>query len=575
MIVELTSTLETFKPLKFKGGLNILVAERHDSSGAKETRNGTGKTSIIELVHYLLSDKRSADDDFHKPEIIGSEFCGKFTDSESDFVICKKSNPKTDELKKDGKVITSKDLRKNLALRWFGLSEEDSAPTYGPKFGALLAYFVRKERNGGFASPIMNSTSQQGWDSQVSLSFLLGFDWRLPQQLQVKKDQKKDADTLAKMIKSGYLTDGFLDVNKMQARLDLLDNEIVGKRKEVASASVVDGYRQHEINANELTSRIRDLNESNLEDLDLVENIDIALEEVEDASVADLRSMYEQVGVFFSDQVKKRFEQVEAFHKQVAKNREAHLRRERKNATERLANRKREINELQISLNDKLILLRSGMAIERLTLLQSDLNRLESEQADLRQQLPRFRNVEEDRKLLGREINDLVDLIGQDVLEREGPRKAAVQIFAETSQFLYDEPGQLIVGKSSGVAGLSIETDIVGKKSGGKNHMQVFCFDWLLVEAAIKNDRFPGFLIHDSHIFDGVDGRQIGLALSLAKTKCDKLGIQYVVAMNSDDLQKIKNEEEVSGEAIFDPSNFIMDTRLSDEPNGGLFGIRF
>jgi uncharacterized protein YydD (DUF2326 family) len=72
-----------------------------------------------------------------------------------------------------------------------------------------------------------------------------------------------------------------------------------------------------------------------------------------------------------------------------------------------------------------------------------------------------------------------------------------------------------------------------------------------------------------------VDGRQIGLALSLAKTKCDKLGIQYVVAMNSDDLQKIKNEEEVSGEAIFDPSNFIMDTRLSDEPNGGLFGIRF
>ncbi len=377
------------------------------------------------------------------------------------------------------------------------------------------------------------------------------------------------------MIKGGYLTDGSLDVNKMQARLDFLDTEIEGKRKEVASASVVDGYRRHEITANDLTSRIRDLNESNLEDLDLVENIDLALKEVEDASVADLRSMYEQVGIFFSGQVKKRFEQVEAFHKQVEKNREAHLRRERKSATERLASRKNQISELQVSLKDKLALLRSGMAIERLTLLQSDLNRLEAEQADLRQQLPRFRNVEEDRKRLGREISDLVDLIGQDVLEREGPRRAAVQIFAETSQFLYDEPGQLIIGKSSGVAGLSIETDIVGKKSGGKNHMQVFCFDWLLVEAAIKNDRFPGFLVHDSHIFDGVDGRQIGLALSLARAKCEKLGVQYIVAMNSDDLQKIKNEEEVSGEVIFDPSNFIMDTRLSDEPNGGLFGIRF
>lgn len=575
MIIEITSTLATFKPLKFKSGLNILVAERHETSGAKETRNGTGKTSFIELVHYLLAEKRNADDDFHKPEVIGSEFCGKFSDNGVEFEVCKKSNPKTDELKKDGKEITPKNLRKELALKWFSLSEEDSTPTYGPKFGALLAYFARKERNGGFASPKMNSTSQQDWDSQVSLSYLLGFDWRLPQKLQVKKDQKKDADTLAKMIKNGYLTDGALDVNKMQTRLDLLDTEIESKRQEVTSAAVVDGYRQHEITANELTSRIRDLNEANLEDLDLVESIDLALQEVEDASAADLRSMYEQVGIFFSDQVKKRFEQVEAFHKQVAKNRESHLRREKKNALDRLSSRKTEINRLQDGLKDKLALLRSGMAIERLSLLQSDLNRLEAEQADLRKQIPRFRDVEEDRKRLGREITDLVDLIGQDVIEREVARKSAVQIFGETSKFLYDEPGELILGKSKGVAGLSIDTDIVGRKSGGKNHMQVFCFDWVLVETAKKNDRFPGFLIHDSHIFDGVDGRQIGLALKLAQSKCEKLGVQYVVAMNSDDLQKIKNEEEVSGEEIFDPSPFFMDTRLSDEPSGGLFGIRF
>jgi uncharacterized protein YydD (DUF2326 family) len=575
MIVELTSTLTTFKPLKFTSGLNILVAERHETSGAKETRNGTGKTSFIELVHYLLADKRNADDDFHNPEVIGSEFCGRFSDNGVEFSICKRSNPKTDELKKDGREITSKNLRKELALTWFSLTEEDSAPTYGPKFGALLAYFVRKERNGGFASPRMNSTSQQDWDSQVSLSYLLGFDWRLPQELQVKKDQKKDADTLAKMIKNGYLSDGALDINKMQTRLDLLDTEIDAKRQEVTFASVVDGYRQHEVTANELTGRIRDLNEANLDDLDLVESIDLALQEVEDASAADLKSMYEQVGIFFSDQVKRRFEQVETFHKQVAKNRELHLRREKRNAHERLESRKTEINRLQELLKDKLALLRSGMAIERLTLLQSDLNRLEAEQADLRKQIPRFRDVEEDRKRLGREITDLVDLIGQDVIEREAARKSAVQIFGETSKFLYDEPGELILGKSNGVAGLSIDTDIVGRKSGGKNHMQVFCFDWVLVEAAKKGDRFPGFLIHDSHIFDGVDGRQIGLALKLAQSKCEKLGVQYVVAMNSDDLQKIRNEEEVSGEDIFDPSAFIMETRLSDEPSGGLFGIRF
>ena len=104
MIIELTSTLETFKPLKFKSGLNILVAERHESSGARETRNGTGKTSFIELVHYLLSDKRNPDDDFHKSEILGSEFCGEFSDRGWNFIVCKKSNPKTDDLKKTAKT---------------------------------------------------------------------------------------------------------------------------------------------------------------------------------------------------------------------------------------------------------------------------------------------------------------------------------------------------------------------------------------------------------------------------------------------------------------------------------------
>jgi uncharacterized protein YydD (DUF2326 family) len=455
-------------------------------------------------------------------------------------------------------------------LKWFGLTSEETSEKYSPKFSALLSYFVRKARNGGFENSTLNASVQSGWDSQVCLSYLLGFDWRLPQQLQIKKDQKKDADTLYNMIKSGYLSDGELDLNKMQARLDFLDREVEQKRKEISSSKVVDGYRQHEVTANDLTARIRDLNEANLEDLDLVEGIEQALTEVEDAQVVDVESLYQQVGVFFSDQIRQRFEQVSAFHKKVAQNRETHLRREKKNAQERLDSSKVEIIRLQNVLPEKLDLLRSGMAIERLTFLQSDLNRLEAEQGDLSQQIPRFRNITEDRRKLKREIDDLVDAIGEDVLERNEPRKAAVEIFAATSQFLYDEPGKLVIGRSSGVGGLSIETDIVGKKSGGKNHMQVFCFDWLLAEASLKQDKFPGFLIHDSHIFDGVDGRQIGLALELAQKKCDELSVQYIVAMNSDDLQKIEVREDG-----FNPYDYVIDTVLTDEPSGGLFGIRF
>ena len=569
MIIELTSDLESFKSLRFGSGLNILLAERHESSGARDTRNGTGKTSFVELVHYLLSERRNSKDDFHKPELIGTEFTCKFYDGAKEVTISRKSGP-DDEASKDGEPIAPTSLRAEFALEWFGLTTEDTSASYSPTFGALLAYFIRKARNGGFSSPTVNASAQLGWNSQVCLSYLLGFDWKLPQELQISKDLKKDADALYKIIKKGSLSDGNLDLNKMQSRLDFLDREIEQKRAEVAASTVVDGYRQHEATANDLTSRIKGLNEANLEDMSLIENIDDALAEVENVAASDVESLYQQVGVFFNDQVKKRFNQVSTFHKQVAQNREAHLKRERENAQDRLDWRKTEIIELQKSLTEKLNLLRSGMAIERLTLLQSDLNQLEAEQGDLQQQIPRFRNVADDRKRLNRQIDDLVDSIADDVLERDEPRKAALDIFAATSQFLYDEPGTLQIGRSSGKAGLSIETDILGQKSGGKTHMQIFCFDWLLVEASRKQDKFPGFLVHDSNIFDGVDGRQIGLALKLAHKKCEELGVQYIVAMNSDDLKKIEHDEDG-----FDPNNFVIDTVLTDEPNGGLFGIRF
>ena len=575
MILSLSSSLPSFKTLEFNKGLNILVAQRDEVSGARDTRNGTGKTSMIELIHYLLAEKRNKNDDFHKAELADHSFTGAFKVDGAEISITKKAGLARDSLTLDGEDISAIDLRRMLGQSWFQLEDGITSQTYSPTFGALFAYSVRKERNGGFASPTLNSAKQLGWDMQVNLAYLLGLDWSLPQKLQRTKDDKKQADTLAKMLKSGYLSNGQLDLGKMQARVDLLDGEIEAKRSEVMSATVVDGYRSHEAEANRLAQNIKELNEANLRDLDLVDEIDRALGEVEEASLADIEQLYQEVGVFFEKQVKRRFEQVKSFHAKVAANRKAHLSKEREQATQRLADRKSDIIRFQADLSDRTEVLRSGIAIERLSLLQSELTRLEAERANLKEQIPRLRDVAENQKKLKRDIESLLDLIEADILARDDPRKLAVSTFGEISQFLYNEPGQLVMNRSAKEAGLVIETDIAGKKSGGKNHMQVFCFDWTIAEVAQNYGRSPGFIVHDSHIFDGVDGRQIGLALKQAQMKCDEFGFQYIVAMNSDDLQKIKAEEEIDGAEIFDPQPYILPTRLSDREGGGLFGLRF
>ena len=53
MIHRIFSSLPTFKALEFKSGLNVLIAQKEAGASDKQTRNRAGKTSLIEIVHFL------------------------------------------------------------------------------------------------------------------------------------------------------------------------------------------------------------------------------------------------------------------------------------------------------------------------------------------------------------------------------------------------------------------------------------------------------------------------------------------------------------------------------------------
>ena len=66
--------------------------------------------------------------------------------------------------------------------------------------------------------------------------------------------------------------------------------------------------------------------------------------------------------------------------------------------------------------------------------------------------------------------------------------------------------------------------------------MVIFCFDHTLAVLAHRHGRGPDFLIHDSHLYDGVDDRQLKAALQLAADVTREENMQYVATLNTDDL---------------------------------------
>ncbi len=54
MLYKLHANKASFKPIEFKQGLNLIVAERTADSDAKNSCNAVGKTTLIEIIDFCL-----------------------------------------------------------------------------------------------------------------------------------------------------------------------------------------------------------------------------------------------------------------------------------------------------------------------------------------------------------------------------------------------------------------------------------------------------------------------------------------------------------------------------------------
>ena len=582
MIHRISSTLQKFKTVSFGSGLNLLLADKSPGATDRQTRNSSGKSSLIEIIHFLLGGKCEPSSIFRKDSLVDQEFSMDFTLNQQRLAVSRMGEKKNRIIldasdftnwpiqpkieKKTGKTyLGNKPWNVVLGSQMFDLQPDDEP--YGPSFRSMFSYFVRRESAGGFHSASQNAVEQRNWNVQVNLSYLLGLDWEVSRSLQKVRLKEQSLKTLKKDAENGVLGSLVGRAGELRTRLTVAETKVEKLETELQDFQVLPEYNDLENEASGNAIEISSLSNQNILDRERIEAIQQQLVNEPVPQLPDIDEVYREAEIILPDLVIKRLLDVEKFHETVVKNRHSHLQGEIESAEYRIMQREKIMQQMDERRREILKTLDSHGAIDQMTRLQLELTRQQSTVEDLRKRLKLARQVESTKTELTIERAEVRQQLANDIDDHSELIAEAIVAFEDFSQRISDHEGSLMIDDTDN--GLKLSIDVEGGRSKGIKNMQIFCFDMMLASLWSARNLGPGFLVHDSHLFDGMDGRQIAKAIEIGAEQSAKHGFQYIVTLNSDVLE---SAEFSTG---FDPQNFVNPVRLSDaDETGGLFGMR-
>ena len=573
MIHRISSDLPSFKTLEFRPGLNIVLAERSAESTQRDTRNGAGKTSVTELIHFLAGSNPGAQSMFKTEALLNHTF-EMIADVGDERVRVRRTGARPSRVNVDGSswvgnlgdgTIPNTEWRDILGRAWFQLP--DDVGKAGPSFRSLFSYFVRRQAEGGFNNPFTHTNAQGAGDEQVNISYLLDLDWKIPQALEQVRKHERSLKEFRNLESQGIFGSAIGTVASLRTQLAIAERRAADLASRLATFQVVDEYRGLEQEASSLTREISNLTNANAIDQQLVDTLDAAIQSEQPPSTADLARLYAEAGALLPANTLARFEQVAAFNESVVRNRRGYLDSERAEAMVRIDGRTGQIQEIDRRRGLVMGLLASGGALEHFNSLQKELSTRTAQVEGLRQRFEAAQRFESTKASLDRDRSDIQLRLQRDFAERRALLDRAIVVFERLSALLYEEgAGSLTI--SEGQNGVQFSIEMHAKRSKGISQMQIFCFDLTLMTIC-QGGTAHASLVHDSHLFDGVDSRQVGSALALGANAATSLGFQYIVTMNSDALPAELPEG-------FQPREYVLPILLTDaHDDGGLFGMRF
>lgn len=575
-IKSLTSNTSSFKGVAFPEQFNAVLAERTKEATRKDTRNGLGKSTLIELIHFCLGSNSNRKLKLYLKDwyftlnmlLDGREISVSRGFDAPSIVFLEGDTagwPIRPQEQEGRPSLTTKEWNLVLGQLMFGLPIS-TTQKYAPSFRSLISYFIRRGRD-AFSKAFEHHRKQREWEKQINNCFLLDLCWEDASDWQSLKDKKKLYHDLRRAAETGLVSEVIGSLGELQASKVRLETQIKNREGELKDYKVHPQYQDLQKRANQITQEMHQMSNQNISDENLLGFYAKSIEDEVHTTSDDILSIYEEIRIEMPNLVQRRLEEAQAFHAQIITNRKSFLLSEIERIREIISDREKKIENLSSERAEIMNTLETHGALEEYNRLQAFHLRDIEALNEVNTKIETLRKIE-DAKIEYRIESDLLRQRAQrDYIERQSQREKAISIFNENSEALYDAPGSLVIDIDDN--GFKFDVEIERSDSEGVSNMKVFCYDLMLAQLWSDKATSPRILIHDSTIFEGVDERQVALALELARKKAEQYGFQYICMLNSDRLPL----EDFSDD--FDIHSFSRLTLTDATEDGSLLGIRF
>ncbi|WP_171162541.1 ABC-three component system protein [Streptomyces sp. I05A-00742] len=579
MLRRLSADDPRFRTVDFRPGLNLLLAEAHPGAARTDSRNGTGKSSLVELLHFALGARAGKGSLPTRPKLRNTLFTltMDWPGQDDPLQVSRRGAQPgivlTDlpGVAEDGGLFAIRLTREMPLPEWTARIETDLFRLPGDHPGvsgrSLMSLLVRRVGSHAFNDPVRTYPQQSAAEAAANLAYLLGLDWRLASGYRDIAVREATRRQLRSAMNDPTWNQVVGTTADLRGKIIVAEGDVDRLRREIAAFRVVPAYEELQRRADELDQRVRSLPEQDVIDRRNLADLRRAVDEANDPDMAYVDAVYQELGITLPGRVHRTFEDVRGFHASIVRNRRRYLADETTETEARLAERERA--RLGEQLTETLTALREGGALDGLTALQQLLAQKQAALEALRKQHETAQFMEASQREITARRVELQEALELDLEERGEQTREATWLFSRFARRLYGQDRDAYLTIRAGTSSMEITAHVDSRDSVGINKMVIFCLDLTAAVIAHRHGRGPDFLVHDSHLFDGVDDRQVTEALALASEVADEEGLQYIATFNSDKLERAR----LGG---FDPSSHLIEPRLDDTyDEGGLFGFWF